>query len=175
MTKDSRIVITGFMASGKTTVAEELARLTGGGLIDLDRELTRREGRSVCAVIENDGEAFFRRLETSVLKVVLEDERVRIVALGGGAWATERNRALIAERDCQTVWLDVPFELSWTRINEMDGGAKEERPLARDYAQTKKLYEARRAFYALAQFRIDAGAGKTAEAIALEIVALCSR
>ncbi len=171
MTKDSRIVITGFMAVGKTTVAGALADLLGSLMIDLDRELAERERRSIHAIIEENGEAFFREVETCALQDILENKLVRIIALGGGTWAIERNRALIAKQDCCTVWLDAPFELSWRRIMDAGGG---DRPLARDYARTKKLYEERRSRYALAKFRIEAGAGRTAQAIAAEIAARCS-
>lgn len=171
--KKQTIVITGFMASGKTTVAEELARSTGNQAIDLDREVARREGQSVCDIIKQKGEAFFRRAETRALKDILEVERVGIIALGGGAWAIKYNRALIAERDCCSVWLDAPLELCWQRIAEANCGDGENRPLARDYDGTKKLYQERRPLYALAKIRIDADAGRTAQAIAAEIVARC--
>lgn len=145
MTKNTRIVITGFMAAGKTTVAKELARLIGTHLTDLDRELVERERRSVCAVIEENGEAYFRQAETRALQDVLANKFVPVIAFGGGTWAIEHNRALIAERNCCTVWLDAPFELCWRRIADAAGGSeKADRPLVRDYELTKKLYEVRR-------------------------------
>ena len=58
------IVIIGFMGSGKTTVGSELARLLNCRAVDLDSWITEREQRSPAEIIEQDGEAAFRRIET---------------------------------------------------------------------------------------------------------------
>lgn len=173
MKQDARIVITGFMAAGKTFVAEALARLLGCSTVDLDRKIATREGRRVCDIIEENGEAFFRLAETRALENILENDFACIIALGGGAWAVGRNRSLIAKHKCRTVWLDAPFEVCWQRIAIAAREGEEIRPLARDYAAAKKLYEQRRAFYALAEFRMASIASKTAEIQAAEIAALC--
>ncbi|HXG85962.1 MAG TPA: shikimate kinase, partial [Pyrinomonadaceae bacterium] len=138
MKTDSPIVITGFMAAGKTTVAEALARLTSGRMIDLDRKLCESEGCTIRAFIEENGETLFREAETRALRNVLEDKTVSVVALGGGTWTIERNRALIARHCCRAVWLDAPFKLCWQRITEEEN--EKSRPLASDYVQTKRLY-----------------------------------
>ncbi|MBC7908882.1 MAG: AAA family ATPase, partial [Pyrinomonadaceae bacterium] len=111
-----RIILTGFMCAGKTTVAHALARRLDCRLIDLDEFIATREGRSISAIISEDGEAKFREVETRALQDALEESAARIIALGGGAWTLERNRAALAEHDCMTVWLDAPFELCWQRI-----------------------------------------------------------
>lgn len=145
-----RIILTGFMGAGKTAVAAALARRLDCRLIDLDEFITAREGRSIGSIIDEDGEDKFRELETRALLDALEDEAVRVVALGGGTWTLERNRALIRERDCLTVWLDAPFALCWERIKN----ASNPRPLARDQESTRQLYESRRSSYALARLRV---------------------
>jgi shikimate kinase len=145
-----RIILTGFMGAGKTTIAAALARRLNCRLIDLDEFITAREGRSISSIIDEDGEGKFRELETRALLDALRDEAVRVVALGGGTWTLERNRALIKEHDCLTVWLDAPFELCWERIMRESNA----RPLARDQRNTRQLYEARRSSYALATLRV---------------------
>ena len=161
-----RIVITGFMGAGKTTVAKALAAHFNCRMIDLDYIITERERRSVPALISEEGEERFREAEHSALRVVLEMNRARVIALGGGAWTLRANRALITEHDCFTVWLDAPFELCWQRIIESEAV----RPLARDRETAQRLYDERRAVYALAEMRIKADAERSAEALAAEIV-----
>lgn len=149
---DRRIVIVGFMGCGKTTVAEALAQQLGCAMIDLDSFITDREGHTPAEIIVQDSEPSFREIETRALKVVLEENAARVIALGGGAWMIEANRALVAQHDCLSVWLDAPFELCWERI-QSSGTI---RPLAPDRASARMLYESRRASYELAALRIEA-------------------
>ena len=146
-----RIVITGFMCAGKTTVAAALASRLDCAMIDLDARVTEIEHRTPQQIIETDGEARFREIEVRALRDTLENTDAYVIALGGGAWTIERNRALVIEHDCLVVWLDAPFALCWRRIE----ATKDTRPLARDHDQTRRLYDERRALYALAALRIE--------------------
>jgi shikimate kinase len=164
MNSKHHIIITGFMGSGKTTVARALAEILGRELLDLDQVIAEQEGRTARGIIEQDGESSFREIETRSLREVLKKNLPGVVALGGGAWTLERNRQLIDESDGITVWLDAPFDLCWERILTSRG----ERPLARDEDQTRMLYAERRPVYALAQFRVLIE-GKATDNIAAEI------
>src|ERR1044072_1765501 len=152
MTSIPRIFITGFTAAGKTTLAKSLARRTGCRMVDLDQFIAEREGRTPQQIIVEDGEARFREIETTALRVVLENEKAVVVALGGGAWTIEQNRMLISEDGGFTAWLDAPFKLCWQRIRS-GGGV---RPLARDREKARQLYNARRTLYELADLRVEA-------------------
>src|SRR6185436_554045 len=101
-----RIIILGFMACGKTTVAKELARQLECDFIDLDSFITKRHGRSPAEMIQQDGEEQFREIETLTLRDVLQDNNARVIALGGGTWTIPANRTLIALHDCVSIWLD---------------------------------------------------------------------
>lgn len=160
-----RIVLTGFMGAGKTSVAAALARQLNCRAIDLDEIIARREKRSVAALIRENGEAQFRETETQVLRLMLEQGTARVIALGGGAWTLERNRALITAHDCLTVWLDASFELCWKRITR----TREDRPLARNRRSTRQLYDERRPLYELAALRVESNEGRSANAVATEI------
>lgn len=164
------IVVTGFMGAGKTTVAASLARQLNCMLFDLDVLIEQREGRSVSEIIGDDGEARFRELETTALREALERQETGVIALGGGAWAFARNRALIAERDCVTVWLDASFELCWQRITRAQHSSSNNRPLARTRRGTRLLYDERRPLYELASMRIDVNADRSAAKVAAEII-----
>src|SRR2546423_3784788 len=138
-----RIIILGFMACGKTTVARELARQLDCDYVDLDSFITEHHGRSPAAIIQHDGEDRFRELETLALRDVLQDKDARVIALGGGTWTIPANRTLVALHDCAAVWLDVPFEVCWNRIV----AAATVRPLAPDRGTAWTRYGSRRAYY----------------------------
>ncbi|MEK6280628.1 MAG: shikimate kinase [Acidobacteriota bacterium] len=165
------IVITGFMGSGKTTVAIALARLLGCAALDLDEMIKEREHRSPREIIEQDSEDRFREIETHLLAQLLTDSPVCVVALGGGTWTIAHNRTLLAEHGSLTVWLDAPFDLCWKRI-ETSGQL---RPLAPSYETARKRYQERLDVYGLADHRVPISESESAEEIASKITALISR
>jgi shikimate kinase len=173
---ERRIVITGFMCAGKTTVARALAARLNCATLDTDAFIVERERRRIEAIIDEDGEARFRQIEHEALRDCLENRDARIIALGGGAWTLAENRALIAAHDCLTIWLDAPFALCWQRIT--NAGAKEDqatRPLAREQDPALALYTARRELYSLAAWRVQISEGHSAEDTATEIMSIIER
>lgn len=164
---DQPIVITGFMAAGKTTVAQALARLLNCAVIDLDQLITESEERSPTEFIEQDGEKAFREVETKHLLTALGSSSKLVLALGGGAWTRHQNRRLIAAHNGFTVWLDAPFDLCWQRISAGNIG----RPLAPNKEQAQRLYDERRQFYALAAFHLSADGETDADELAARIAA----
>ena len=160
------IVITGFMGCGKSKVARELARQLNVLFVDLDEKITQREGRSPAQLIVEDGEPAFRAIESQTLRLVLENKTAGVIALGGGAWIEETNRAIIDESGCTSVWLDAPFEVCWSRIET----SAEDRPLGRTRSQALELYQRRRPLYQLAQFRIEVQGHETIKALVSRII-----
>jgi shikimate kinase len=144
------IVITGFMGCGKSVVARALAAHLNVSFVDLDESITDRTGRTPAQLIKEDGESAFRCIETDTLREVLHAGEAGVIALGGGAWIEAANRELINQYGCSSVWLDVPFEVCWTRIES--GG--EDRPLGRTKSQAATLYERRRPVYQLATIHV---------------------
>jgi shikimate kinase len=169
-TNTPRIVITGFMAAGKTAVARALAAELQCAWLDLDEFIAARDRRSVPAIIDADGEARFRELDTAALRAALATD-AHVLALGGGTWTVARNRTLIAEHDCVTVWLDAPFELCWQRI----ATSNNVRPLARDAAAARARYDERRACYQLAAHHVRVSGTASAHETAAEILVRLGR
>lgn len=170
-----RIILTGFMCAGKTTIARALAARLSCASLDTDAAIVERTRRSIEAIIEADGEARFRQIETDVLRDILENHEARIIALGGGTWICAENRAAIAARDCLTVWLDAPFELCWQRIANAGTQDEATRPLARDHDQTLALYTARLDAYKLTALHIPIDEARSAEDTATEIASIIER
>ena len=145
---EKKIILTGFMGVGKSSVARHLAYLLDCEKIDLDTFIEKNEGRVIADIINADGEAFYRQIETKNLKTILEVKNPPILALGGGAWTIEENRQLIKKHNFTSVWLETNFDHCWFNIKL----SKRERPLAKNKRQTKKLFEDRQKFYCLADW-----------------------
>lgn len=145
------IVITGFMGCGKSKIARALARRLDVPVVDLDDIITARQGRTPAQLITEDGEPAFRAIETNTLRETLKTIPAGVIALGGGAWIEVRNRELIDQYGCLSIWLDVPFEVCWGRIET----SAEDRPLGRTREQALKLYERRKPIYQLAAIHIQ--------------------
>ena len=164
------IVITGFMGCGKSKVARELARQLNVLFVDLDEKITQTEGRSPAQLIVEDGERAFRAIESKTLREVLETKAAGVIALGGGAWIEETNRAILAQHRCTTLWLDAPFEVCWNRIET----SAEDRPLGRTRTQALALYELRRPIYKLANIHIEVRGDETIDHLATRIRSVLS-
>ena len=113
-----RIVLTGFMGSGKSTVGRRLAQRLGWRFIDLDSLIEQRDGRAVSRIFAESGEAAFRAVETEALTSSLSEPRL-VLALGGGALETPANRhALGAASQTCTVLLTASFETLYDRCQQ---------------------------------------------------------
>ena len=88
----SRIYLTGFMGSGKSTVGAILANVLGFAFEDLDATVAERAGQSVQAFFAAHGEAAFRALEQEALHATAHREML-VVATGGGALARPESMA----------------------------------------------------------------------------------
>ena len=148
--KADKVYLVGFMAAGKTTVAQALAKRLDWQVIDIDEQIEKRERLTVREIFAQHGESYFRAAERSVLFDHIAP-RHAVVATGGGTFVDPMNRAAI-NRDGVSVWLDVPMDRLIPRI-PADG----RRPLAADRAGFERLYHLRRAAYEQAHVRLDAG------------------
>jgi shikimate kinase len=147
------IYLIGFMASGKTTIAQVLADRLGWDCVDLDTEIEAREQTSIAEIFDTRGEAEFRRIEAEVLNTVVrrtEGGMASVIALGGGSFVQPCN-ALLVQNHGISIWLDCPLETIEHRI-----AGTAVRPLARDPESFRRLYEERREAYTRADYRVDA-------------------
>src|SRR5262245_52839309 len=79
------LLLSGFMATGKSTVGRLVAEWCGRPFVDLDAEIERASGQSVADLFATRGEPAFRTLEREALARVLDSGTPAVVALGGGA------------------------------------------------------------------------------------------
>ena len=157
------VFLVGFMASGKSTVGPELARRLGWDFVDLDSRIEVREQKSVPEIFRDLGEPGFRLAESNALQHLTQSlERNSVVALGGGAFAQERNRALL--QNWPSIFLNAPVEELWRRslADEV------ERPLRKDRDQFAQLHAERLPFYRQATITVET-AGRDVASVCAEI------
>ncbi|PSQ99495.1 MAG: shikimate kinase [Bacteroidetes bacterium QS_9_68_14] len=87
----SKVYLTGFMGSGKSTVGPRVARRRGARFVDLDNVIAERAGRAIPAIFEAEGEAGFRKREAAALRAVSKQASAQVVATGGGTLVQEEN------------------------------------------------------------------------------------
>ena len=98
--------MTGFMGVGKSSVARHLSYMLGRDRAELDSAIERSQNRSIAEIIDADGIAEFRRIESEELGKMLSRDGWAILSLGGGTWTIPENRDLIREHNLTTVWLE---------------------------------------------------------------------
>ncbi|OGU54536.1 MAG: shikimate kinase [Ignavibacteria bacterium RBG_13_36_8] len=123
--KVSRLFLTGFMTSGKSTIGPILANVLGWDFFDLDKVIEKSECKSIVEIFENRGEDYFRTLETDTLMRLSKLEKV-VISLGGGTIANEENFNII-KKSGKIVYLKVSPEILYKRLKY-----KIDRPLFRD-------------------------------------------
>ncbi len=148
MAKDIRIALTGFMGVGKSSVARHLANMLRCKRIDLDAFIEGKEGRRIAEIIDTDGEAKYRQIESRNLESLLASTDVKVLSLGGGAWTVKKNRDLLKAHGFTAVWLEASFDHCWRNITF----SRKDRPLARNKQNALRLFEDRQKTYCLAEW-----------------------
>ncbi len=157
-----RIVLTGFMGAGKSTIGALLAERLGWRFMDTDAFIEARAGSTIAQIFAEQGEDAFRVLETDAVRDCARAERL-VLALGGGAVESGSTRTALAglDRAC-IVFLDAPLEVMVARCVAQPGAA--ERPVLADRERLVKRLEARLPHYRMAHLTVST-ADMTPEAV----------
>ena len=154
-----KIVILGYMGSGKSTVGRLLAREMGTNFIDLDQYIEEQLHTSIPELFRLKGEIFFRKTEHNYLKEILHQPKDAVISLGGGTPCYSGNMATILQHTPHVFYLRMPIAVLLERLKK----EKSDRPLISDIPDEelpafigKHLFE-RRNFYEMATHTIDAG------------------
>ena len=108
------LFLIGYRATGKSSVAIQLAKELQLPVVDLDQNIVERASKSIQEIFEQDGEEHFRELETRCLEA-LGDYPPAVVALGGGAVLAEANQNLL-EQLGKAVWLQASVDQILQRL-----------------------------------------------------------
>jgi len=109
------LALIGYRGTGKTTVAQHLARSLSWDWVDADVEIELAAGKSIAAMFADDGEPAFRDLEVEVVGQLLERENT-VVALGGGAILRKETREKLRSAQ-EIVWLKASVETIQERVS----------------------------------------------------------
>ncbi len=126
------IVLLGYMASGKSIIAKELAKKTNEDFIDLDTYIEEKENLKISEIFKNKGEIYFRKIETSYLKEILNKKNGIILAVGGGTPCYANNMQIILKNSI-SIYLKASTDTIYNRILS----EKNKRPLVKEISNEK--------------------------------------
>lgn len=132
-----KIVLLGYMASGKSTIGKHLATKMFLPFLDLDQYIESKEGSTVTEIFATKGEIYFRKQEHNYLKELLASEGDFVLALGGGTPCYAGNMELILTASKTTsIFLQAGIGTLVARLEQN----KAARPLVANLSQ-EQLYE----------------------------------
>ena len=156
-----KIVLLGYMSSGKSSVGKLLAKQMQYDFIDLDHYISENEGMPISEIFNLKGELYFRKKEKEYLEKILRSSTTTnlVLSLGGGTPCYYNNMRLILEQTgINSVYLKVNIETLLQRLWK----EKEHRPLIAHYKDKEGLEEfirkhlfERQFYYLKAQHVID--------------------
>ncbi|MEG9326953.1 shikimate kinase [Salinimicrobium catena] len=168
-----KIILSGYMGSGKTAVGNELSQVTGLRFLDLDEEISRREGRNIPEIFKTSGEIYFRKKESEVLQELINSSEDLVLSLGGGTPCYGKNLQLLQEdSEVKLIYLKTSLEELTDRLfKEMEQrpliSHLDNRELLEDFIR-KHLFE--RTYYYNQSDKIITTDGKTVKQVAGEIL-----
>jgi shikimate kinase len=167
-----KIILLGYMGSGKSTVAKALQNTFKIDALDLDDYIIEKEGISISQIFATKGEIYFRKQENIYLQQLLESEKSFILALGGGTPCYANNIEFI-KTEAKSFYLKGKIDTLFQRLRQENSS----RPLISELNDeklkefiAKHLFE-RAPFYEQANHIISID-DKSVETIASDIEAL---
>ena len=145
------LVLLGMMGVGKTTLGKILANKYKYNFIDIDSNIEKKNLMSINKIFEKKGENFFR-IEEEKITLNSLDKKNCIIALGGGAFTNEKIREKVLSLAI-SIWLDMNISLLEVRLKK-----SKIRPLLKSNNirdELERIYEKRKNFYNLANYKID--------------------
>jgi shikimate kinase len=111
-----KLIFTGFMGAGKSTIGRMTAEELKIPFIDLDDKIVEIAGCSINEIFKKDGEETFRRMEHDVLKMVLDLPGSAVISLGGGVLTQEKNCEVLSESKSILIYLKASADTIWARV-----------------------------------------------------------
>lgn len=137
-----KVVLIGFMGSGKTSIAKGLAQKLGLKFIDMDEMILNSSGmKSINEIFDQKGEKTFREVELETAQK-LKDKANVVISTGGGVVGSEHTMQSLSH-NAHVIYLKLSFENAAKRVSQK----KLRPPLFQDIEKAKKLFEAREPLY----------------------------
>ena len=151
-----KIVLLGYMASGKSTIGREISKKLDMKFIDLDDYISKREKSSISEIFKVKGEIYFRKIESFYLSEILNSKDSIILSLGGGTPCYSNNMELILNSEASSIYIKASIKTLVARLTS----EKNKRPLVAELENdkltefvAKHLFE-RRFFYEQASITV---------------------
>jgi shikimate kinase len=168
-----KVVLIGYMGSGKSVVAKKIANSIGITCIELDDLIEEKMGMTIEKIFSTKGELYFRKLEHELFLETLNNKNDLIISTGGGTPCYFNNHELLNSENVISIYLNASIDTLYNRlINE-----KLKRPLIAHLNNTeikefiaKHLFD-RSYYYNQATFKVLID-GKSVLEITAEIIKL---
>ena len=165
-----KIVLLGYMGSGKSTIAQLLSEVIGIPHLDLDQMIESNTDLSIATLFKEKGEIYFRKLEHEIFQELMGNPDPMVLSLGGGTPCYANNHIMLNGLHTVSIYLKASIDTLYERlIND-----KNNRPLLADQGDAelkeliaKHLFD-RSFYYNQAQYTIVVDA-KTPDGIVREI------
>ena len=160
------IILTGFMATGKTTVGKLLANQLGYEFVDTDELIIERSGQSVTEIFREKGEAVFREMEAAVARE-LSDKQGLVISTGGRLMLDPANAAALSRRGRVFCLVATPEEI----LARVSKDKQVKRPLLAAADPMQRIIELMRERHAdYDHFSEVVTSGKTPEEVTQELI-----
>ncbi len=162
------IVLTGFMASGKTEISKAIASISKYALIDTDDMIVKKAGITINEIFAKYGEEYFRGLESENVKEAAKGDNM-VISTGGGVVLRSANIDELRKTG-------VIFNLApdFSVIKDRLEAAAATRPLLKNQSidEVRKRFDERRPFYDNCDYKIKVVNGRTPKSYAMEILGI---
>lgn len=127
----NKIVLVGYMGSGKSEIGKLLSKNTNIPFCDLDNLIENQLEKSINQIFLEDGEVFFRKKEHEIFVAKMNSDESFILSLGGGTPCYANNHLLLQEEDVNSIYLkaSIPTLVERLKLN------KSNRPLLKDLTE----------------------------------------
>ena len=170
--RGNNIVLIGMRGSGKSTTAELLKTAIGNGIqvMDTDRMIEEKEGKTIKEIVDEHGEEHFRRLEDAAVQEAANYHNV-IIATGGGAVERPQNRHALRKNSI-CIWLKANVPDLVTRAEKDTKNATNRFPLTDEPSlagEVTSVLERRKSMYKETADETIETSGKSPNQVAHEI------
>lgn len=151
-----KVVLVGYMGSGKSVLAKKLAEKLNVSCLEMDDLIEKKTKMSIKNIFSEKGELYFRKIEHQLFAEKMKSDEIFVLSTGGGTPCYFNNHELLKEDNCFSIYLQASVNTLYSRLNHQ----KESRPLLTQFHGdelkefiAKHLFE-RSYFYNQAKYKV---------------------
>ncbi|SDH26612.1 shikimate kinase [Alteribacillus persepolensis] len=166
--RERNIALVGFMGVGKSTIGERLSKKLYRDFIDIDQTIEETYGMAIPDIFQEKGEKEFRRIEKDISIDYCKNKRLKILSLGGGAYAQDDIREA-----CMKYCIVISLHLTWDSWKDRLNLIIDSRPVLHNKSmeEIEELFQKRQSTYDVNSFQVTTDQ-MDADEVADEIVRL---